>query len=83
MKVLNSSMRMGSSPLTRGAPYWRCVYGYRCRLIPAHAGSTQPSRTHRQHSKAHPRSRGEHYEFTRDNYLGWGSSPLTRGAQPF
>ena len=51
----------GSSPLTRGAPAAIPADGADTRIIPAHAGSTQPSRSTCRGSADHPRSRGEHF----------------------
>ena len=71
---------MGSSPLTRGAP-WAAVNGAATyRIIPAHAGSTAWCHSHDMRSSDHPRSRGEHAVITADNENKYGSSPLTRGA---
>ena len=50
----------GSSPLTRGAPRHRRVGNPRLRIIPAHAGSTDASRSMADTTSDHPRSRGEH-----------------------
>ena len=74
--------REGSSPLTRGARLNLQGHGLRLGLIPAHAGSTTPTRCCAVPPGAHPRSRGEHR--SRPGFvLGLpGSSPLTRGAQP-
>ena len=49
-------------------------------LIPAHAGSTHGSATPMVHSRAHPRSRGEHTATVTLRPVAGGSSPLTRGA---
>ena len=49
----------GSSPLTRGKPKFGMTYNPLFGLIPAHAGKTRTSRTLRQMTWAHPRSRGE------------------------
>ena len=72
--------KVGSSPLTRGAPIpgrWnRNRYG----LIPAHAGSTDAVFRHRGGVRAHPRSRGEHSAIWPHAARPSGSSPLTRGA---
>ena len=72
----------GSSPLTRGKPV---VCDADCkgrRLIPAHAGKTNPAPTCRLPPGAHPRSRGENQAGRRSGKLQLGSSPLTRGKQP-
>ena len=70
----------GSSPLTRGAPQASISALDKGRLIPAHAGSTPPSRGPTLSSPAHPRSRGEHAGPDGRPIDGIGSSPLTRGA---
>ena len=49
----------GSSPLTRGKLLWRDHCRVLHRLIPAHAGKTDPARRRRGPRTAHPRSRGE------------------------
>ena len=50
----------GSSPLTRGALAGVILDWLPERIIPAHAGSTQPVATRTVSHKDHPRSRGEH-----------------------
>ena len=73
----------GSSPLTRGKPHLVVVGEAIRRLIPAHAGKTDPSRGVGSCTPAHPRSRGENC-VTALFYLSVsGSSPLTRGKQSF
>ena len=74
-------VRHGSSPLTRGAPSQSLTGTYRTRLIPAHAGSTACAHWRAKRSRAHPRSRGEHWENVIAPVFGLGSSPLTRGAR--
>ena len=76
------SAHKGSSPLTRGALLWSSRDLPRCRLIPAHAGSTVLKRRGPLSSWAHPRSRGEHRKGELPDTKGFGSSPLTRGARP-
>ena len=49
----------GSSPLTRGKPYWPAWVVRMRRLIPAHAGKTLYRAGHQHPARAHPRSRGE------------------------
>ena len=74
-----SSLRSGSSPLTRGkrttfstaSPLWR--------LIPAHAGKTGVLVGCFVDSGAHPRSRGENAPLIFAVMRFSGSSPLTRG----
>ena len=69
----------GSSPLTRGKPpgYGPGVPGR--RLIPAHAGKTEPTNGTTRPSTAHPRSRGENLDELMEPIDYQGSSPLTRG----
>ena len=69
----------GSSPLTRGKPTVGVADGGTDRLIPAHAGKTQPVETVIWSRAAHPRSRGENGAVTVVVSFGSGSSPLTRG----
>ena len=71
----------GSSPLTRGALWWFSLCRRLRRLIPAHAGSTNPAKVLGRSVSAHPRSRGEHsLKMPSPRHLV-GSSPLTRGAR--
>ena len=80
--TLTSTRRPSSSPLTRGKRHrgFDCDLGV--ELIPAHAGKTTVTRTVRNTSRAHPRSRGENIT----DFMGWladmSSSPLTRGKPP-
>ena len=69
----------GSSPLTRGKPLGDVAPGLAGRLIPAHAGKTDPTACIRRTLGAHPRSRGENYTDTMSPASAAGSSPLTRG----
>ena len=70
---------VGSSPLTRGKPYWPAWVARMRRLIPTHAGKTHPRRPRARHAGAHPHSRGEN-EMVMDGASSLpGSSPLTRG----
>ena len=75
-------VRGGSSPLTRGKPARRQRQRRRCRLIPAHAGKTNPLASRVRSSAAHPRSRGENQPRAHQSHRGSGSSPLTRGKRP-
>ena len=72
--------RVGSSPLTRGAPVKPRLVSTFQRIIPAHAGSTSLMAVSFDPPADHPRSRGEHGGWARWLYLAQGSSPLTRGA---
>ena len=71
--------RASSSPLTRGKLPSRLAPPYLVRLIPAHAGKTQPSRRSCRKRPAHPRSRGENVHDGAVTVASYGSSPLTRG----
>ena len=73
--------RMGSSPLTRGAPGDPQPFDDANRLIPAYAGSTQPEPLQPHLGWAHPRLRGEHGGTDHVDPGAGGSSPLTRGAR--
>ena len=70
---------VGSSPLTRGKQRPGKRPSIVWRLIPAHAGKTNPTARSPTSRTAHPRSRGEN----RAGVTSWrtpaGSSPLTRG----
>ena len=50
-----------------------------CRLIPAHAGKTQPSSPPRRKRAAHPRACGENDSQRGTCRVKWGSSPRMRG----
>ena len=69
----------GSSPLTRGKLRAVLLQGLLKRLIPAHAGKTEPVDVICGGSPAHPRSRGENSRRIRCQVGRGGSSPLTRG----
>ena len=69
----------GSSPLTRGKPARRGLEGMVRRLIPAHAGKTNPWSAEACQRAAHPRSRGENGLHGAFDVQRAGSSPLTRG----
>ena len=73
---------LGSSPLTRGAPFPLVPQPPPGGLIPAHAGSTGGAVVSRATTRAHPRSRGEHQRVEPIQGAVTGSSPLTRGAPP-
>ena len=74
-----SLVRAGSSPLTRGKPRGFGPRARLHRLIPAHAGKTQPMGAASRSPLAHPRSRGENHRRSAPNGIKNGSSPLTRG----
>ena len=69
----------GSSPLTRGKRERRPDQLIVNRLIPAHAGKTDPEYRRSPDRRAHPRSRGENKTGMGTDIVGAGSSPLTRG----
>ena len=73
---------MGSSPLARGprsmARFGDIVLG----LIPARAGTTIRRLPYPPRPRAHPRSRGDHFQISRQNSTVSGSSPLARGPPP-
>ena len=70
----------GSSPHTRGAPYYLPNYWDGQGIIPAYAGSTRPLRRNLPHCPDHPRIRGEHTLSSTRPTGRSGSSPHTRGA---
>ena len=71
----------GSSPLTRGAPRQGWLDARNAGLIPAYAGSTSQGEIGQLVNEAHPRLRGEHYQYCARPMKTEGSSPLTRGAR--
>ena len=72
---------LGSSPLARGTRYAAGRGGARGGLIPARAGNTVTVTVTWSRSRAHPRSRGEHFEGRAGSCGTVGSSPLARGTQ--
>ena len=75
----DSSVRGGSSPLTRGKPGMSVRSQTVRGLIPAHAGKTRNARILGNKLGAHPRSRGENLDPYDPETWKTGSSPLTRG----
>ena len=72
----------GSSPRARGA-LGRVGDGLvQAGIIPACAGSTPIGAVHREARGDHPRVRGEHEWFPREDGSPTGSSPRARGARP-
>ena len=69
----------GSSPLARGPQKKVRADRYRCRIIPARAGSTVVAAGVALYKKDHPRSRGVHKCSSRWMSARSGSSPLARG----
>ena len=74
---------MGSSPLTRGKPAAKRASMLTGGLIPAHAGKTGGGPRRGRGAWAHPRSRGENCCAALIAASVRGSSPLTRGKQPY
>ena len=74
-------MRLGSSPLTRGAPISASLCSLALGIIPAYAGSTKKQQPKADTIRDHPRLRGEHSPARPLAFSQAGSSPLTRGAQ--
>ena len=74
---------VGSSPHTRGAPLVDGIRQTLPRIIPAYAGSTHLGASTCTSAKDHPRIRGEHINLANTRNPLIGSSPHTRGAQPF
>ena len=73
----------GSSPHTRGARLGRHLRASRQGIIPAYAGSTWAYGRPWLSPADHPRIRGEHARGPFHAFWRRGSSPHTRGAQPF
>ena len=71
----------GSSPPVRRAHQTRPAKGGFFGLIPARAGNTLGCRRGGRASRAHPRSRGEHWQAAEGGSVTMGSSPLARGTQ--
>ena len=74
------TINKGSSPHTRGARGSRSMVPARHGIIPAYAGSTCRRGWGRNHSRDHPRIRGEHPRLASFGLCRGGSSPHTRGA---
>ena len=74
---------VGSSPPTRGTRQEPPTRPARKRFIPAHAGNTRIRRVTVVNISVHPRPRGEHTACRESILSTCGSSPPTRGTQPF
>ena len=74
------SLRLGSSPHTRGAPQRPQEAVRRLGIIPAYAGSTEKAQSALYQNGDHPRIRGEHLKLRALSWTITGSSPHTRGA---
>ena len=79
LRLQPDALRAGSSPLTRGKRLGVPGRAAAARLIPAHAGKTNPNTRKKRICRAHPRSRGENGYLSVFRVTGLGSSPLTRG----
>ena len=79
-RVFGDAVR-GSSPRMRGAPPLNTYETYKCRIIPADAGSTCRQHVHRVQVGDHPRGCGEHKWCPHGHLPSFGSSPRMRGAQ--
>ncbi len=73
------SVRVGSSPLSRGILRPRLILVIREGIIPALAGNTTTSRPWTRSRGDHPRSRGEYQAMRIQWNRAGGSSPLSRG----
>ena len=80
-KLCSGTLRLGSSPHTRGALGILRIIFIEFGIIPAYAGSTGYWAVWGRKSSDHPRIRGEHYAVTIVVRDGQGSSPHTRGAR--
>ena len=69
----------GSSPRMRGTRLTILLKTKSARIIPAHAGNTRRSVTHRRPHVDHPRACGEHSTSRRAAMSSAGSSPRMRG----
>ncbi len=76
-----SGNRLGSSPLSRGAPRFRVSLAVCGGIIPAFAGSTSGCSAVCWAVTDHPRFRGEHLAWRVEQRGARGSSPLSRGAR--
>ena len=70
---------LGSSPLSRGIPFWRFRHSRWLRIIPALAGNTTLLFAMQIIPEDHPRSRGEYSIQRCSGSRNKGSSPLSRG----
>ena len=70
---------LGSSPHTRGPPFWDSSFIASRRIIPAYAGSTISGCSSCSRSRDHPRIRGVHRHRMASARRSIGSSPHTRG----
>ena len=79
-RLMVARLRLGSSPLARGARDRRLRGEVGSGLIPAGAGSTGIQARSEADGRAHPRWRGEHLNRPEGLRSVKGSSPLARGA---
>ena len=71
----------GSSPRGRGTHWIPRRVGPLNRFIPARAGNTSISLSSSPRRSVHPRAGGEHNDFLRARWVGYGSSPRGRGTR--
>ena len=69
----------GSSPRMRGKRPMRTLLMPALRIIPAHAGQTEPHQAHEWTSSDHPRACGANVAFLEQLLEQYGSSPRMRG----
>ena len=82
MRIISPSANgSGSSPLARGTLRLLLAVKNPKALIPAHAGNTLKSTLCMALTRAHPRSRGEHFAVPWVPPPVAGSSPLARGTR--
>ena len=78
-RMISSSTRNGSSPLSRGILFSLHFSALVGRIIPALAGNTEGSSDCGWKGSDHPRSRGEYDSPSHSSTYPLGSSPLSRG----
>ena len=71
----------GSSPLTRGTPAKQLAAQNQSRFIPAYAGNSHGILPLSFFISVHPRLRGELTDRYYQDWISYGSSPLTRGTR--
>ena len=76
---VSSMTPRGTSPRTRGKPWYKHVTQFIDRNIPAHAGKTGAQDRRHSHHSEHPRARGENDGQMLRTWLPDGTSPRTRG----
>ena len=79
MRPLPGIPANGSSPHTRGTPFFNSYSTDTRRFIPTHAGNTKWYCHISSAPTVHPHTRGEHLVISRAHKCVYGSSPHTRG----